>query len=173
MLLPGGAGLAKDLPARTSKILPVSTGNGSTESAGGDVASSPIRAAVESIAHHYLVEIKPIFKQACFDCHTSLTEYPWYYSMPGVRSLIDNDIADGRNHLDFSNDYPFLSNGYLTDDLRAIARVMKDNSMPPLEYTLLHWSRSLQPEQKTKILAWVENSLALLGNAGYVAAAAD
>lgn len=141
--------------------------------ASGDIANSPVHAAIETIAHNYLVDIKHIFRQACFDCHTSLTEYPWYYSVPGIRGMIDRDIENGREHLDFSNDYPFLSHAPLTDDLRAIGRVLQDNSMPPIQYTLMHWSRALQPEQKAKVLRWVEDSLAALTNAGYVAAAAD
>jgi hypothetical protein len=139
----------------------------------GDTANSPISAAIETIAHNYLVDIKHIFRQACFDCHTSLTEYPWYYSLPGIKDMIDSDIEDGREHLDFSNDYPFLSHAPLTDDLRAIGRVIQDNSMPPIQYRVIHWSQALEPEQKAKVLRWVEDSLAQLGNAGYVAAAAD
>lgn len=128
-----------------------------------------IQAAVESIAHNYLLEVKSIFKQACFDCHTSLTSYPWYYTLPVVKTKIDRDIAEAREHLDFSNDYPFMSKGSLNEDLKAIAENLEDNSMPPLPYAVMHRTKSLNNEQKVQVIKWVDESLKLLSNAGYVA----
>jgi hypothetical protein len=130
-----------------------------------------IHDAIETIAYNYLVDVKSIFKQACFDCHTSLTEYPWYYSLPLVKEMMEKDIEEAREHLDFSNDYPFLSHGELTSDLKAIAKSIREKTMPPLPYTVMHWSTSLNNEQKSKVLQWVEHSLTLLNKAGYVASA--
>jgi hypothetical protein len=128
-----------------------------------------IQAAVETIAHNYLIDIKPIFRQACFDCHTNLTSYPWYYNLPVIKTKIDKDISEGREQLDFSNDYPFMSKGKLTDDLEKIAENLADNSMPPFPYTVMHRTKSINNEQKEKIIDWVNSSLKLLSNAGYVA----
>jgi len=128
-----------------------------------------LQAAIESIAHNYLIEVKSIFKQACFDCHTNLTSYPWYYTLPVIKTKIDQDIAEAREHLDFSNDYPFMSKGKLTDDLEAIAEVLLENKMPPLPYAVLHRTKSMNDEQKKKVILWVEESLKLLSNAGFVA----
>ena len=128
-----------------------------------------IQAAVETIAHNYLIDVKPIFKQACFDCHTSLTSYPWYYNLPVIKEKIDRDIAEAREQLDFSNDYPFMSKGKLTDDLAAIAENLEDDSMPPLPYAVLHRTKSINNKQKETVTRWVDDSLKLLSNAGYVA----
>jgi hypothetical protein len=128
-----------------------------------------IQDAVETIAHHYLINVKPLFKQACFDCHTNLTRYPWYYNMPVIKKKIDKDIAEAREHLDFSNDYPFMSKSRLTEDLEKIAENLEDKSMPPLPYAVVHRTKSLSSEQKKKIFSWIDDSLKLLTNAGYLA----
>jgi hypothetical protein len=130
---------------------------------------SPIKQAIEEIAHDYLVEVKTIFKSACFDCHTNLTTYPWYYTLPLVKTKIDRDIAEAREHLDFSNDYPFMSKNNLAQDLKAIAKAIEDDSMPPLPYALIHRTKTMLPEQKKQVLSWVNESLKALSNAGYVA----
>ena len=127
-----------------------------------------IQDAVETIAHNYLINVKPIFKQASFDCHTSLTSYPWYYNLPMIKAKIDKDIAEAREQLDFSNDYPFMSKGKLTNDLEKIAENLEEKSMPPLTYAVLHRTKSISDEQKAKIIIWVDDSLKLLANAGYV-----
>ena len=130
---------------------------------------SQIQTAVETIAHKYLIEVKSIFKQACFDCHTNLTSYPWYYTLPVVKTKIDRDIAEAREHLDFSNDYPFMSKGTLTEDLEAIAEHLKVDSMPPLPYAVMNRKKLMSSEQKALVLRWIDESLNLLSNAGYVA----
>jgi hypothetical protein len=133
------------------------------------INNDQIQDAVETIAHNYLINVKPIFKQACFDCHTSLTNYPWYYNLPMIKTKIDKDIAEAREHLDFSNDYPFMSKGRLTEDLEKIAENLEEKSMPPLPYAVLHRTKSINNDQKAKIFSWVDDSLKLLTNAGYLA----
>jgi hypothetical protein len=130
---------------------------------------SQLQQAIEAIAHEYFVEVKTIFKTSCFDCHTNLTSYPWYYTLPLVKTKIDRDIEEAREHLDFSNDYPFMSKKNLAEDLKAIARTIEDDSMPPLPYALFHRTKTMAPEQKEKVISWIEESLKLLSNAGYVA----
>lgn len=46
------------------------------------------------INQEYLKTVKPIFQKSCFDCHGNTTVYPWYYKVPGVKQLIDNDIDE-------------------------------------------------------------------------------
>lgn len=142
------------------------------EMVSGSIKLEPaVRAALETIAHNYLVDIKSIFKQACFNCHTSMTEYPWYYSVPGIKHLIDHDVAEAREQLDFSNDYPFISHGELADDLKSIGVAVRQDTMPPFSYNLMHWTDRVSSDQKQKVLQWVDHSLSLLVNAGYVASA--
>jgi len=60
-----------------------------------------------AINESYLATVKPVFRKSCFDCHSSNTNYPWYSNLPGAKQLIQNDIAEAKEHLDMSKDFPF------------------------------------------------------------------
>jgi hypothetical protein len=106
----------------------------------------------------YVQAVKPIFQKKCFDCHSHTVHYPWYYSIPGVRGMIDRDIAEGREHLDFSHDFPFGGHGSPTEDLDAIKETLSEGDMPPLRYQLMHRESGLTAQEKKTILDWIERS---------------
>ena len=41
-------------------------------------------------------EVKSILKNACYDCHSYETKYPWYAEIAPVSWLLKNHINDGR-----------------------------------------------------------------------------
>ncbi len=116
------------------------------------------------INEKYLIDVKPIFQKSCFDCHSSETRYPWYYKVPGIHHLIDSDIKEAREHIDFGPDFPFKSHAMPLDDLKAIAEDVEGNEMPPLTYRILHKESSLSDKEKEVIKNWVQMSLQLLNN---------
>jgi hypothetical protein len=114
------------------------------------------------ISSNYLDRIKPIFQKTCFDCHGNQTRFPWYYKIPGIKQLIDSDRAESKEHLDFSNDYPFQGHGTNEEDLKAIADAIRDESMPPITYRILHRDTRISDSEKKLILEWTEASLKTL-----------
>lgn len=119
-------------------------------------------AAMISINELYLKDIKPIFKRSCFDCHSSSTTYPWYSKMPGANQLIRNDINEAKQHLDLSNNFPFIGHGSPSEDLLAINKQVQNGDMPPLRYRFLHSNSQLSADEKAAVEAWVEKSLSIL-----------
>lgn len=115
------------------------------------------------INEKYLSDVKPIFQRSCFDCHSSQTQYPWYYKVPGVRQMIDADIKEAKEHLDFENDFPFKSHAMPLEDLNAIAEETQKDTMPPLMYRLMHSDTKLTEIEKNKITNWVNFSKEALG----------
>lgn len=107
----------------------------------------------------YLKDVKPIFRKSCFDCHSSMTSYPWYARLPGAKQLIERDIREAKKHLDLSNDFPFAGHGSPREDLRAIAKSVGDEEMPPLRYWILHSGSRLDDDEKKTVAKWVETSL--------------
>lgn len=114
------------------------------------------------INEEYLQNIKPLFQKSCFDCHSRAAHYPWYYPIPGFKQIIDNDIREALEHLDFSPDFPFRSHESPRADLEAIGEDIRENEMPPFGYRLLHRKQILSPDEKNLILQWVEKSLEML-----------
>lgn len=114
------------------------------------------------IGSEYESKIQPIFQRACFDCHSSSTNFPWYYKLPGVKQLIDADIAEAKEHLDMSKGFPFQGHGTPTEDLEAIIDSIKEGDMPPLKYKVMHWNSRLSDADKAAIKDWAGNSLIFL-----------
>lgn len=113
----------------------------------------------EAINFDYKKSVKAIFKTKCFDCHSSQTKYPSYYSLPIIKGFIDDDISEAKKHLDMSHDFPFHGHGNPKEDLEALRETVKKNAMPPVRYKILHWGAGLTEEDSRIILKWIDSSL--------------
>lgn len=118
---------------------------------------------LKKINAEYISDVKPIFQKSCFDCHSSSTNYPWYAKLPGAKQLIEKDIRESKEHLDFSNDFPFGGHGEPSEDLVAIRKSIEEGSMPPFRYRILHPGSKLTEDEVKTVKAWIENSEAALG----------
>ncbi|MDB5036984.1 MAG: hypothetical protein JWQ35_512 [Bacteriovoracaceae bacterium] len=141
----------------------------STETSADSLVKDPARASADSSApllrvnENYLKSVRPIFESKCFDCHSSHTVHPWYYSLPLVKQLIDRDVKEARADLDMSKDFPFLGKGTPTDYLDVVRDAVNDKSMPPWRYRILHRSSELTEQDRKTILMWVDLSEKELG----------
>jgi hypothetical protein len=121
------------------------------------VSSTP-SAALVHVNENYQRSVRPIFAQKCFDCHSHLGTRPWYASIPGPKQLIDKDIREATADMDMSQDFPFLGKGTPLDYLDVLEDAVKDGSMPPWRYRILHWDSKLTDLERTRILEWIESS---------------
>ncbi len=119
-------------------------------------------AVLRTIGASYGSSIETIFRRTCFDCHSSETHYPWYSKMPFVKSVIEGDIEEAKKHLDMSEGFPFKGHGSVPEDLTAIEEAVREGSMPPLRYRVLHPESSLTGVERERVKNWVEESLKLL-----------
>lgn len=108
-------------------------------------------------------ELLPVFRKACFDCHSKETNYPWYFKLPLVSNMIRHDIKKARKHLLMGESFPFEKGESPGKDLEEIAETIEENDMPPLKYQIMHWAAFLSKEEKKAILEWTENSIKLIG----------
>ena len=114
------------------------------------------------INQEYLKTVKPIFQKSCFDCHGNTTVYPWYYKIPGVKQLIDSDIKESKKHLDFSKDFPFVSHETPIKDLDGIGKSIKNDSMPPFRYLIMHGNKKLTKDEVKQVDKWIKESKEML-----------
>lgn len=92
---------------------------------------------------------------ACYDCHSSLTVWPWYTNVAPASWLIYGDVQGGRENLDFSEwDRPQEAE---TSD---IVEVVRDGSMPPLQYKPLHPAGRLTATERDELAQGLERTLA-------------
>lgn len=130
--------------------------------AGNAMAAPADTAAFNVINNRYLRDVKPIFKRACFNCHSEQVRYPSYYVIPGVRQLIDWDIREARKHIDMNADFPFKGHGTPLKDLKGILEEVKEGGMPPIYYKVMHWKERLTDDESLIIERWASEGIKLL-----------
>ena len=86
---------------------------------------------------------------ACFDCHSNETEWPWYTNVAPMSWLIQRDVDEGREALNFSEwDRP--------QHAEDVGEVIREGEMPPLTYRILHSGARLSDAEKARLIAGLE-----------------
>jgi len=121
--------------------------------------TSPQMETYAQINQAFLHDVKPIVDKKCYDCHGSGHKLPWYASVPIIKQLIEWDIAEAKEHLDMSDDYPFKGHGDKLEDMESLIETIHYGSMPPIWYSLFHWDSRLSDGDEKKIIHWAQTSL--------------
>ena len=88
-------------------------------------------------------------RAACFDCHSNETEWPWYTNVAPMSWLIQRDVDEGREALNFSEwDRPQRT--------EEVAEVIREGAMPPFTYRILHSGARLSDAEKARLIAGLE-----------------
>lgn len=92
-------------------------------------------------------------KQACFDCHSDQTTYPWYANIAPVNLYITNHVRGGKKHFDVS-EWQSYSLKKKLHKLEEIMEEVDSKEMPLSSYKLLHASADLSLQQRKEINKW-------------------
>ena len=100
-------------------------------------------------------EVAIILKNACNDCHTNNTVYPWYGNVQPVAWWLDEHVKDGKRHLNLS-DFTNLPIAVQNHKFEEIVEVIDENEMPLESYTYLglHQEANLTSKEKDVLKAW-------------------
>lgn len=112
------------------------------------------------IRHVYDVpdNVMNILQTSCYDCHSNNTNYPWYSNVQPMRFLMDRDIREGKEELNFS-EFGSYSQRKQKNKLDRISKQVKADKMPLPSYLLLHSNAKLSADDKQEIINWVETRL--------------
>jgi mono/diheme cytochrome c family protein len=89
---------------------------------------------------------RELAKRACFDCHSNETRWPWYANVAPFSWVVQNDIENAREVLNFSAwqvTFPLATASGLS---------VRTGNMPPVKYRMAHREADLTPEE-TQALA--------------------
>lgn len=86
---------------------------------------------------------------ACFDCHSNETRWPWYTSVAPVSWFTQHDVEEGRETLNFSE----WNRPQETDE---VAEAIREGSMPPWTYRVLHPAARLSDAEIRRLIAGLE-----------------
>ncbi|WP_458625927.1 heme-binding domain-containing protein [Winogradskyella sp. PC D3.3] len=98
-------------------------------------------------------EVKTILENACLDCHSDTTRYPWYNNITPVNYWLNEHVTDGKKHFNVSkwNDYSDKKKDHKFEEL---IEMVEAKEMPLDSYTWTHGEAKLSAEQIETVVAW-------------------
>ena len=104
----------------------------------------------ERIALQADEKVISLLKNACYDCHSDETKYPWYHNVAPISWAMAGHIDQGRKALNFSQ-WANMDGNIRTIRVKR-AKQLNDNGLMPKEsYLWMHENAHLKQEDK-KIL---------------------
>lgn len=101
--------------------------------------------------------VQVILKNACYDCHSNNTSYPWYSNIQPMAWLMARHIRQGKAALNFSEFGNYSSRKQLSK-LTGITNSIRDDIMPISSYKWMHKSARLTKDEKELLINWVQQS---------------
>lgn len=103
-------------------------------------------------------EVQTILKNACYDCHSNNTQYPWYVNIQPAGWWMADHVKHGRKELNF-NEYGSYSLKRQRNKLKRIKEQLEENKMPLSSYTWMHREAKLTGNQKERVIKWIDSTL--------------
>jgi len=98
---------------------------------------------------------RELAQKACFDCHSNETVWPWYSKIAPVSWLVQRDVDEGREKLNFSE---WNRKDYF-ENLDEIGETIVEGEMPPFMYYPMHPEARLTDKEKQQLIQGLQNSL--------------
>jgi cytochrome c551/c552 len=100
-------------------------------------------------------ETKALAQRACFDCHSNETVWPAYANIAPVSWLVQHDVDEGREKLNFSEwQRP-------QKESKEAAQSVREGEMPPWQYVLLHPEAKLSAEERSALIRGLEATIGI------------
>ncbi len=103
-------------------------------------------------------QTRALAKKACFDCHSNETTWPWYSNVAPMSWLIQHDVDEGRQRLNFS-EWGVAQTGRRGRETNEVGEVVLRGSMPPGQYLILHPDATLTDQEKQALADGLTASL--------------
>jgi hypothetical protein len=109
-------------------------------------------------------ETRGLAQQACFDCHSNETHWPWYTRIAPSSWIAWYDVSEGREDVNFSEwnraldfDDPFAE----TRLSERIEHEIRSGAMPPGTYRLMNPDARLSDAKREALIAGLQRSIEL------------
>lgn len=102
---------------------------------------------------------RELARRACFDCHSNETHWPWYSNIAPLSWLIQRDVDEGRDELNWSEWGP-------DEEGDESAETVIEGSMPPGTYPLLHPEARLTDQEIDALVAGLVTTFGSDDNGG-------
>lgn len=108
-------------------------------------------------------EVETILQNACYDCHSNETQYPWYNKIQPVAWWLANHVDEGKSELNFSMfaTYNLKRQKHKLDE---IAEQLREHEMPLESYTWIHKKARLNNDDIELLALWALHGKELLND---------
>jgi len=101
-------------------------------------------------------DISKMLNNACYDCHSNNTKYPWYASIAPMSWYISGHVEDGKATLNFS-EWSSYSKEEKQKKIDKSADLVKRRWMPMHEYLGQHPEALMTNKEVEKLANWFSN----------------
>jgi len=98
-----------------------------------------------------------LMTDACMDCHSNATKWPWYSNVAPISWLVQKDVEAGREELN-------LSTG--ETEVEEMIETIREGSMPPWQYKPTHPGARLSDQEKQDLIRGLEATFGAAGAVG-------
>jgi hypothetical protein len=98
-------------------------------------------------------QIAVLLHEACYDCHSYETRWPWYGHVAPVSWWLNSHVGDARAQINFS-EWPHNDPQKAARKWNHIGDAVRDGDMPLPSYARIHRAARLTEEQRTALSEW-------------------
>ena len=101
--------------------------------------------------------VETLIKNACYDCHSYETVWPWYSSISPVSNWVAHHVEEGREHLNFST-FGEYSSKKAAHKLEECFEEIEEGEMPLASHTWVHEESRLSDEEKEELIQFFKRT---------------
>jgi hypothetical protein len=102
--------------------------------------------------------VKVILQNACSDCHSNNTRYPWYVNIQPAGWWMAGHISEAKGDLNFSEFGGYTQRKQI-GILEGVAAVVEEDIMPLRSYKMMHKNARLSTNEKNLLVDWARQSI--------------
>lgn len=103
-------------------------------------------------------QVATLLRNACYDCHSNNTDYPWYDKVQPTAWILEKHIKKAKGKLNF-NEFETYSSEKQKKALENVRYAIEENAMPLKPYKLLHPEGRLSKDERQQIIDWIDEEL--------------
>ena len=100
-------------------------------------------------------KVASMLRNACYDCHSHESVYPWYTNVQPVAWWIKGHIKGGKQHLNYS-EWGTYTEDKKSHKIEESIEEIEANHMPLKSYTWTHSDAQLSHRDREELIQWLK-----------------
>ncbi|HYW96155.1 MAG TPA: heme-binding domain-containing protein, partial [Bacteroidales bacterium] len=100
-------------------------------------------------------EIQALIHEACYDCHSFETQYPWYSYIQPVSWFLQGHIDEAREHMNFS-EWAKYSIDTRKEKMEHASKMVSNRKMPLWSFRIEHPEARLTDQEIKTLANWFD-----------------